>query len=219
MSDKSSAGSTPREGEAGRTGSPTSRSLLLKARARDEDAWRRLLRLYSPLVEFWCRQMHVPAQDIGDVCQGVFQAAAANIATFRSDGAGCSFRGWLRTITRTKAIDYHRAQSRQPAAAGGSTAQHLLSQLPECLEEDSQCGSHQPPPLRAAVLQAALDYIRGEFRQQTWAAFWMVAVEGRSPAEAASELSMTAGAVRVAKCRVLARLRAELEDLAPESEA
>ena len=59
----------------------------------------------------------------------------------------------------------------------------------------------------------ALDLIRGEFEERTWAAFWRTAVEGRAAKDVAAELTMSPGAVRVAKSRVLHRLRQELGDL------
>ena len=46
-----------------------------------------------------------------------------------------------------------------------------------------------------------------------WQSFWRTAIDGRTPGEVGAELSMSAGAVRVAKCRVLKRLREELGDL------
>jgi RNA polymerase sigma-70 factor (ECF subfamily) len=48
-------------------------------------------------------------------------------------------------------------------------------------------------------------------RPATWQAFWETAVVGTAPAAAAKKLGMTVGAMRVAKCRVLARLK-ELVD-------
>ena len=60
----------------------------------------------------------------------------------------------------------------------------------------------------------ALEFIRDGFEDRTWQAFWKTVVEDRSAADAAAELGMTPGAVRVAKARVLQRLRKELRDLA-----
>ena len=57
-----------------------------------------------------------------------------------------------------------------------------------------------------------LDLIRDEFEERTWKAFWGTAVEGRTPQEVATRISMSPGAVRVAKSRVLQRLREELGD-------
>jgi RNA polymerase sigma-70 factor (ECF subfamily) len=63
------------------------------------------------------------------------------------------------------------------------------------------------------LLGRVLDLIRSEFEDRTWQAFWRTAVDDRCPAEVAGELLMSAGAVRVAKSRVLRRLWQELGDL------
>jgi DNA-directed RNA polymerase specialized sigma24 family protein len=63
------------------------------------------------------------------------------------------------------------------------------------------------------LLARALELIRCEFTERTWQAFWRTAIEGRSAPEVAAGLSMSAGPVRVAKSRVLPRLREELGDL------
>ena len=57
------------------------------------------------------------------------------------------------------------------------------------------------------LLKNALELIRREFHERTWQAFWGVVVEGRAAADVAADLEMTPGAVRVAKSRVLLRLR------------
>ncbi len=55
--------------------------------------------------------------------------------------------------------------------------------------------------------------MRTDFLPATWQAFWECVVNGRPAAEVGAELGLSAGAVRVAKCRVLARLRQELDGL------
>jgi RNA polymerase sigma-70 factor (ECF subfamily) len=64
-----------------------------------------------------------------------------------------------------------------------------------------------------ALFARALDLIRGEFEERTWSAFWRTAVDGRAAKDVGADLGMSAGAVRVAKSRVLRRLRQELGDL------
>jgi RNA polymerase sigma-70 factor (ECF subfamily) len=67
--------------------------------------------------------------------------------------------------------------------------------------------------LDRTLFRQGLDLIRGEFEDRTWQAFWRTAVDGVAPKDIAAELAMSPGAVRVAKCRVLRRLREELGDL------
>ena len=77
----------------------TSSSLLERLKARDPEAWRRLIELYTPLIYGWCRQCGLQAEDVADIGQEVFSAVAANQEGFRRDAPGASFRGWLWTIT------------------------------------------------------------------------------------------------------------------------
>lgn len=195
----------------GRDSTSTSRSLLQRLHANDPAAWDRLATLYAPLVWHWCRKMDLPAQEIADVFQEVFQAVAVNIQDFRRDRPGDTFRGWLRTITKNKVHDHFRTRQREPRAAGGAEARDWWSRVPDAsgypgAECDDQAADHH-------LFRKALELIQGSFEETTWRAFWRVVVDGCSPREAADELAMSPGAVRVAKFRVLHRLRQELGDL------
>ena len=189
----------------------TSRSLLAGARANSAAAWDRLVDLYAPLVLHWCRRAAMSEDATADVFQDVFSAVAANIHRFRKAGPGDTFRGWLRTITRHKIVDYLTRRGREPRAAGGTAAQMRLAQY-----SSDSIGDDEDDSDRTAfsyVLQRAMERVRPDVQEQTWRAFWKVVVEGAAAGDAARELGMSAGAVRVAKSRVLQRLRAELGEL------
>lgn len=192
--------------------SATSRSLLERVRAADAKAWDRLVGLYAPLVLHWCRMRGLQEQDAADVFQEVFFSVARHIGDFRKQQPGDTFRGWLRTITGNKVIDHLRRRQRHPGeGVGGSEALDRLDMLPSPLspEEASVVESRA----ERGLFQRALDIVRGEFEPRTWQAFWKVAVEDRLANDVAHELGMSPGAVRVAKSRVLQRLREELGDL------
>ena len=57
----------------------------------------------------------------------------------------------------------------------------------------------------------AMERVKGEFQAATWQAFLLTAVEGRTPAQVAARVGLSVGAVYVAKSRVIARLRQEIE--------
>jgi RNA polymerase sigma-70 factor (ECF subfamily) len=86
----------------------TSSSLLLRLRANDPEAWRTVVRLYTPLVYHWCARSGVRGEDADDVAQEVFQAAATHLPSFRHDRPGDTFRGWLRGITKNKLLMHFR---------------------------------------------------------------------------------------------------------------
>jgi RNA polymerase sigma-70 factor (ECF subfamily) len=79
------------------------------------------------------------------------------------------------------------------------------AESPESVEFDRE--------LRRSMFQRAAELVRSDVHAATWQAFWQTCVVGISPADAAQKLGMTVGAIRVAKCRVLARLQATVKTL------
>jgi len=189
----------------------TSASLLLRISARDNVAWQRLVDLYSPLVLSWCRRHGLCWDDSSDVLQEVFAAVAANIAGFRHERPGDTFRGWLRVIARNKIREHRRKQGNQPQAAGGTAAQVRMEDLPD--EEMQELDASSDQADRSQLFHRGLELIRGEFEDRTWQAFWLVTVENRPAAEVGDLLQMSPEAVRQAKFRVLRRLRREMGEL------
>jgi RNA polymerase sigma-70 factor (ECF subfamily) len=200
----------------------TSLTLLERVKADDQQAWQRLVDLYSPLVRHWCARWQVTGGDADDIVQDVFLGVAAGIKKFQRPGpdsrsgatggeAKGTFRGWLGAITRNKLCDFYERRRRQPAALGGSDVHRLLQEIPAATLSDDAADAAQ----LSDVYFRALELIRGDFHDHTWQAFWRTAVENQTPAEVASALGMSKVAVRQAKARVLRRLKEEVGDLLP----
>ena len=132
-----------------------------------------------------------------------------NIADFKKDSPGDSFRGWLWTITRNEVRMHFRRKGDRPQATGGTDAQHAIQQIPDVFTSDTD---PTPESAKQRLVRRALSLIRAEFQPNTWQAFWRTTVDGQPAPEIAEELSMSPGAVRQAKHRVLMRLREFLSD-------
>ncbi len=199
-----------------RPGTTTSPSLLLRLRRSEPEAWERLVALYSPLVYAWCHRAGLQDADAADVFQEVFRAVAAHLASFRKERPSDSFRAWVHVIARRKIADFYRSRGRRVEGAGGTTAQALLVQIeapaPGSEVEDVAPAGEEETDARQ-LLRHALEMIRGQVEERTWQAFWWTVVEERPTSDVARELSMSPGAVRVARFRVLERLRDEVGDL------
>ncbi|MFK7820554.1 MAG: RNA polymerase sigma factor [Planctomycetaceae bacterium] len=189
----------------------TSPSLIAALREKNPDAWNRMVELYAPTVVQWCRHMKLGEQEIPDVLQEVFQVVATRLHQFRRNRQTDTFRGWLRTVTRNKVIDHFRARDRQLIGAGGTEAQSRMADVPDIGDAENDDASGEV--IETALFQRALTLIQEHFEERTWRAFWLTVVEGRATADVASELEMKPGTVRVAKSRVLSRLRHELGDV------
>lgn len=194
------------------TSESTSSSLLGRLRCRDAAAWTRLTGIYSPHVYRWARQAGLQESDASDLAQEVFRVVTTRIDDFRREKPGDSFRGWLWGITSNKLKEYFRQQAARPQATGGTEAQIRLNSLLETPPEDSDAS--EVLNTNTSLIHRAIDLIRTEFEEKTWRAFWRTAIDEQKATDIAAELEMTSAAVRQAKCRVLRRLRQEMEDLA-----
>ena len=107
-----------------------------------------------------------------------------------------------------------KQRERRDEAVGGSKLQAMLQTIPSA---DGPESGEFDREFRRALFHQAADRVRASVRPATWQAFWETGVLGTSPADAAERLGMTVGAIRVARCRVLARLRAHVSELEKET--
>jgi RNA polymerase sigma-70 factor (ECF subfamily) len=178
--------------------------ILERARGLDDAAWRRLVELYGRLVYFWCRRSGLQAQDAADVSQNVFRSVATNLRRYRHEGGPDAFRGWLRIITRNKLRDHYRLRRHRAQAVGGAGGLRQLLALPApSAGADDGPRSNETNP----VLAEAVGRVRCAVEERSWVAFWQATVDGRMASDIAADLGMTADAVRMAKSRILRRLR------------
>jgi RNA polymerase sigma-70 factor, ECF subfamily len=181
----------------------TPASLLKRLRLPgDAKAWERFVELYSPLLFYWARRVGAAEADAADLVQDVFAILVRKLPEFEYDPHK-GFRGWLRTVT----VNRWRETLRKHGGPLRIAGQALLDQLASPSDPSWDAQYHQ------LLSRRALEGVRDEFQPATWRACWLCAIEGRPAAEVGQQLKMSAGAVRAAKFRVLARVRQELEGL------
>jgi RNA polymerase sigma factor (sigma-70 family) len=195
----------------------TQPSLLIRLRdASDEQAWAQFVDLYAPLVYGYARRRGLQDADASDVTQVVLRVVMSAIRKLDYDPQRGAFRHWLFTIVRTKLVSY---VTRQPIACqgtGDSGMQILLEAQPAPEAETVAWDAEYEQRL----FTWAAEQVRAQVRKETWQAFWQTAVEGRRGKEVAASLGLSLGAVRLAKSRIVARLKAliqQAQDSAAES--
>jgi RNA polymerase sigma-70 factor (ECF subfamily) len=188
-------------------------SLLLRLRdPKDAEAWRQFVQVYASVVYGFARKRGLQDADAADLMQDVFRSVAAAAGRLQYDRNRGTFRGWLYTVTRNKLYNFLTGRRRRERASGDSDARELLEAHPS--PPDGADDWDQEYERR--VFAWAVERVRGEFSEPTWQAFWQTAVDHVGAKEAGARLGMSPGAVYVAKSRVLARLREEIQRLEQE---
>jgi RNA polymerase sigma-70 factor (ECF subfamily) len=172
----------------------------------DRLAWGEFVRAYAPLIHAYGRRHGLQDSDAADLTQEVLHRVARASAAFEYDPAKGSFRGWLLAVTRNELRKLAARKARQASGAGDTNVLRLLEQQADAADEDAWQREYQ-----WNLFQWAANKVRGEFREPTWQAFWRTAVLAHDIDQAARELGLSPGAVYVARSRVTARIRQEIE--------
>jgi RNA polymerase sigma-70 factor (ECF subfamily) len=194
---------------------PTTRpSLLVRLRnLQDQQSWEEFYAIYQPLVFRLARSQGFQDADASELTQEVFIAVASAIQRWDPNPQRGSFRGWLFRIARNLMINWLTYRRRHPTGAGNSDIRRLLAEQPDPHDLDREDSAVFDREYKRQAFAWAAEQIRGEFRESTWQAFWLTSVENRPVPEAAKELGISAGAVYIARSRVMARLRQKIETL------
>jgi RNA polymerase sigma factor (sigma-70 family) len=186
-------------------------SLLVRIRdPQDEPAWAEFVEIYEPLVYRLARRKGFQHADAAELTQEVLLAVASAIDRWEPDPARGKFRTWLFRIARNLMINWLAREERHPRASGDSRVRDLLDQQPAPGGEDSSLFEEE---YKRQAFRWAAEQIRGRFHETTWKAFWRTSVEGEPIKQVADTLGITAGAVYIARSRVMARLRQTIEGL------
>jgi RNA polymerase sigma factor (sigma-70 family) len=182
----------------------TPSSLVEDLRAESPERWNAFVLAYSPLLRFWISRERIKPDQIEDIMQETLKSAFCAISHFQKKEGSGSFRGWLRIIVRRRAADHFRRQN--PLQPGQTDFLENISAGPQKDPVEIEAEESAVQGLRARVMEL----VRRDCSEKAWQMFWMTTVDGLMASEVAARFGVTAAAVRVAKARVLNRLRALL---------
>ncbi len=173
---------------------------------QDAEAWNEFTAIYYPLVFEICRRKGLQHADATDITQEVLSRVADAIDHYRHDRPNATFRGWLYCITRNLTVDFFKRRAKDPLALAAVPEDLALLKHPSA----SEC---QPFELefKRRLFAVVARSVQGQVALKTWTVFWMTEVEGQDVESTAQQLQLTKGAVYVARSRVIAKLRAEVQ--------
>ena len=117
---------------------------------RDHEAWVDFVTRYDPVIRSTSRRYRLDAESTEELCQRVWIDLARRMRTYRYD-PGKTFRGWLRRLCQSRAIDLLRKKKANAVESlDDQPAGSLLEDASAGIEVDESAASERPVLLRQA---------------------------------------------------------------------
>jgi RNA polymerase sigma-70 factor, ECF subfamily len=183
----------------------TRASLILRLPdAADVAAWDEVLSIYGPLVYRMGLRQGLQAADADDLVQEVFTAVARSVSQWLDRSDRGKFRAWLLRIARNTSVNFLTRRRHRPIGNGGDEASDWMVDIPA---PDCELSGEFDLEYRREVFRWAADQIEDAVTDNTWQAFWLTHVDGRSIADVAEHLGISTGNVYIGRSRVMSRFK------------
>ncbi|MCA9064086.1 MAG: sigma-70 family RNA polymerase sigma factor [Planctomycetaceae bacterium] len=181
----------------------TNTSLIRRIKeSADDAAWSHFLSIYRPVVMRLAMSRGLQHADAEDLTQIVFSSVAAAIDKYRPQRDERQFRYWLGRICRNAIVN---AITRNPAQKVELREFDRLCEEPA--REASDLSAELLKLTRAEAIRWAAGQVRPEFTEDTWQMFWLSSIDGQASSDVATRMKKTRGAVYIARCRVIQRIK------------
>lgn len=182
----------------------------------DRQAWAEFVDIYAPLIYGFAHKQGLQDADAADLTQEVLGTVARSAARLDYDPARGTFRSWLFRVVRNELSDLVAAKRRHQVGSGDTDMKRRLEEEPAPTAAEA---ADWESDYERQLFALACEQVRRDFQESTWQAFWLTAIRRKSGKEVAGFLGITTAAVYLAKRRVIARLRQQIDYLRGGDEA
>ena len=189
--------------------------VTLLGRLRDidnQEAWEEFVDAYGPKVFDWCRRFRLQESDAADVTQVVLTRLVTAMRTFRYDSGKGSFRGWLKTVTNNAVRDFLPTLAKPGRGSGDSHMVYGMDALSDPAAIHDLSLVLEAEAERELMLEAQ-ERVRLRVKPVKWEAWQLTVQHDCSVTEAADQLGIRVTDVYVARTRITAMLKKEIEKL------
>jgi len=191
----------------------TRTSLLVRIRdPHDGRAWSEFVDVYAPLLHAYGLKHGLQDADAADLAQNTLRQMLRAAPGFVYDPQKGTFRGWLLTIARNELRKFAMSGGQADRGTGNSDMRALLEAQPAAEVDEAEWEREY----QLNLFHQAAKRVQAEFRPKSWQAFWRTVVNDESIDGVARDLGLSAGAVYIARSRVTARVRREIETVTGE---
>ena len=199
---------------------PTRASLLGRLKnLEDQRSWQQFFDAYWQIIYHIALKAGLTEPEAQDVVQETVISAVKHLPGFKYDPKVCSFKTWLLRLARWRIIDQLRKRipthpPAQLALGDDLTATTLLDQLTGGVAPDlEQVWSTEWEQL---VLTKAIERVKREANPEQFQMFDLYALKGMSVGEVAQLFGVSSARVYLAKHRISALVRKEVQRLQQE---
>ena len=172
----------------------TSKTLLEKIASGDEISWDEFYRKYAPVIKAVAKYKGIE-YDADDICQQVMMHFFKQSKTFKFDPGLAKFRTYLGRIVSWKIADYYRKKRENP------------TEEVEAIPVDSDTDNFYMTEWRKVIIAEAEEELKKRVFPETFQAYQLYAVQGRSVEKVAAFLGCSNNQVYQAKKRCFAMMR------------
>ena len=184
----------------------THKTLLERIRTGDDVSWQEFYDRYSPAVLNICSNAGFSESEGLDILQDVMLKIFRHDLVMRFDAERARFRTYFNRIVRSCISDFGKKKDRrnEREITGEEIPETPVPADLETLIEEEW---------KNQMLKEALERLRNQVKPETFLAFQLTAIQGKSTKAAAEFIQMDVNMVYVARSRCLARLRKIIEDI------
>jgi RNA polymerase sigma factor (sigma-70 family) len=191
---------------------PTRRSLLQRLRnCEDQESWRDFFKTYWKLMYSFAVRCGCTDTEAEEVVQDAMICVAEKMPEYRYDPALCTFKGWLLHLTKCRVVDKVRRRrfrevTRFPSGIEGAD---VVDQLAGTSDREWEAIWDQE--WQKNLIDAAMERVKGRVNAEHYQIFHLLLVKQQPPRKVASMLNINIARVYLAKHRVSALVRKEVE--------
>jgi RNA polymerase sigma factor (sigma-70 family) len=195
---------------------PTRYSLLSRLQNwDDQQSWKDFFDAYWRLIYSVALKSGLNEAEAQDVVQETVVCVARDIHKFKRDRALGSFKGWLRNITRWRIADQLR--KRTPAGWKDEPGLAVETPLAEAADIPDPAGGALEAlwdeEWQTNLFEAAVDRVKRHVKEEQYQLFDLYVVKGWPALKVARTLGVSVGRVYLAKHRISALIRKEVQAL------
>ena len=183
----------------------THKTLLERLQTGDEVSWQEFYDRYSAAVVNICTKSGFSESESLDILQNVMLKIFRNDLVMKFDAEKARFRTYFNHIVHSCIKDFLKKKRRiEPEVTGVE-----IPETPVPAELEARIEAEW----KNQMLKEALDRLRSQVKEETFLAFQLTAIQGKSTQDAAEFIRMDPNMVYVARSRFTARLRKIIAEL------